>query len=88
LPDYHVFQNFSYKTFEAFTEHSIHDKILIASRHKKEYDKIDLSEVENGTCDLRRVATLTTQNKKALEYIKEIETIKRGLENTTFKLNY
>ena len=88
LPDYHVFQNFSYKTFEAFTEHSIHDKILIASRHKKEYDKIDLSEVENGTCDLRRVATLTTQNKKALEYIKEIETIKRGLENTTFKLSY
>ena len=88
LPDYHVFQNFSYKTFEAFTEHSIHDKILIASRHKKEYDKIDLSEVENGTCDLRRVATLTTQNKKALEYMKEIETIKRGLENTTFKLNY
>ena len=88
LPDYHVFQNFSYKTFEAFTEHSIHDKILIASRHKKEYDKIDLSEVENGTCDLRRVATLTTQNKKALEYMKEIETIKRGLENTTFKLSY
>jgi len=88
LPDYHVFQNFSYKTFEAFTEHSIHDKILVASRHKKEYDKIDLSEVENGTCDLRRVATLTTQNKKALEYIKEIETIKRGLENTTFKLSY
>ena len=88
LPDYHVFHNFSYKTFEAFTEHSIHDKILIASRHKKEYDKIDLSEVENGTCDLRRVATLTTQNKKALEYVKEIETIKRGLENVTFKLNY
>lgn len=88
LPDYHVFQNFSYKTFEAFTEHSIHDKILIASRHKKEYDEINLSEVENGTCDLRRVATLTDQNKKALEYVKEIETIKRGLENTTFKLNY
>ena len=88
LPDYHVFQNFSYKTFEAFTEHSIHDKILIASRHKKEYDEINLSDVENGTCDLRRVATLTDQNKKALEYVKEIETIKRGLENTTFKLNY
>ena len=88
LPEYHIFQNFSYKTFEAFTEHSIHDKILIASRHKKEYDKIDLSEVENGVCDLRRVATLTTQNKKSLEYVKEIDAIKHGLENTTFKLSY
>ena len=88
LPEYHIFQNFSYKTFEGFTEHSIHNKILVASRHKKEYDEINLSEVENGTCDLRRVATLTDQNKKALEYVKEIETIKRGLENITFKLNY
>ena len=88
LPEYHIFHNFSYKTFEGFTEHSIHNKILVASRHKKEYDEINLSEVENGTCDLRRVATLTDQNKKALEYVKEIETIKRGLENVTFKLNY
>jgi hypothetical protein len=88
LPEYHIFQNFSYKTFEGFTEHSIHNKILVASRHKKEYDEINLSELENGTCDLRRVATLTDQNKKALEYVKEIETIKRGLENITFKLSY
>ena len=88
LPEYHIFQNFSYKTFEAFTEHSIHDKILIASRHKKEYDEINLSEVENGMCNLRRVATLTTQNKKSLEYVKEIDAIKHGLENTTFKLSY
>ena len=88
LPEYHIFQHFSYKTFEAFTEHSIHDKILIASRHKKEYDEINLSEVENGMCNLRRVATLTTQNKKSLEYVKEIEAIKHGLENTTFKLSY
>ena len=88
LPELHTFQNFSYKTYLDVDDHPIHQKIKEIDHHQQEYNQINISDVESGNCDLRRVATLTKQYKEAIEYMKELDVIKKGLESSVNKLNH
>jgi hypothetical protein len=46
IPEYNVFYNYSYRTYDDFSRHFLHEKVKEAKDHISEYDKLSIKDIE------------------------------------------
>ena len=55
IPEYHIFHNYSYRTFENISSHFIYEKIKQAKINIEDYDKMSLQDIESGNIPLKQL---------------------------------
>jgi hypothetical protein len=80
-PDIHTFTHFSWKSYEEFPAHSLHQSIEKARMHQDEYNKTDMN--QEATPQLK---TIIDNYKNATSLLNNITLIKKGMNDTKNRL--
>jgi hypothetical protein len=88
IPEHNIFYNYSYRTYEDFSAHFVHQKIKEAKTHISEYDKLSIQDVEGGNVSLSKISVIQSKFKEASGFLKELENLQTNMKNTIYKLRH
>jgi hypothetical protein len=88
IPEYNVFYNYSYRTYEDFSRHFLHEKVKEAKDHISEYDKLSIKDIEGGNVSLSKISIIQNKYKDASAFLKELENLQSNMKNVIYKLRH
>ena len=88
IPEYNVFYNYSYRTYEDFSKHFLHEKIKEAKDHISQYDKLSITDIEGGNVPLSKISMIQNKYKEASAFLKELENLQTNMKNVIYKLRH
>jgi hypothetical protein len=88
IPEYNVFYNYSYRTYDDFSRHFLHEKVKEAKDHISEYDKLSIKDIEGGNVSLSKISIIQNKYKEASAFLKELENLQSNMKNVIYKLRH
>jgi hypothetical protein len=86
-PELYVYENYSYKFYDAFIKHPLHQKVIDAKKVQDEYGNLDMERVKEASYIEKRftIKPLFDKNTSATLFLNELIAIRAGLKNITIK---
>ena len=86
-PELYIYENYSYKFYDAFIKHPLHQKVIDAKKAQDEYNKLDMNSVKDASYITKRftIKPLFDKNTSATLFLNELNAIRAGLKNIIIK---
>jgi hypothetical protein len=86
-PELYIYENYSYKFYDAFIKHPLHQKVIDAKKVQEEYNNLDMESVKEASYITKRftIKPLFDKNISMTLFLNELNAIRAGLKNITIK---